>query len=235
MINYKPIKKGVLSFTAVLFLLVFVFSPYSSAQTAGGQAIITWQANNYFPADFAGKSLPAPHTEVVASVELIQNNKLTDISGATIRWFLDDEFLKSGMGLKTVSFYTVREDDGYASIRVEITTKDGSFQGSLQIPVVSPEIVVSYRAPASVVQPNSQATFYAIPFSFSIRSLNDLAFFWSVNGTQTDTKTGVLSLNVGTPQTASQNTIQISVSAQNNLDPIEIAKTLLILPLQTSQ
>lgn len=228
-------KKRIHIIISLALLASLAVISHSSAETVTGQVVITWQANNYFPADFAGKSLPAPHTEMTASVEFIQNNKLADVSGADIRWFLDDEFLRSGAGLKTVSFYTPQEDDGYASLRAEITTKDGIFQDSIQIPIVSPEIVVNYRTPVSAIQPNSQVTFYAIPFSFSIQSPDDITFFWSVNGTQTDTKKRVLSLNVGTPQTASQNNIQISVSAQNNLNTIEIAKTILTLPIRASQ
>ncbi len=228
-------KKTIHIVLSAAFLASLIFVPASFAQTATGQVVITWQANNYFPANFAGKSLPAPYTEVVVSAELIQNNKLADISGADIRWFVDDEFLRSGAGLKTASFYTTQEDDGYASIRANVITKEGSFQGSLQIPVVSPEIVISHRSPTNAVQPDSQITFEAIPYSFSIHSLNDLTFFWSVNGERADTKSGVLTLNIGTPQTASQKNVQISVSAQSNLNTLEVAKTLLILPIQIPQ
>ncbi len=217
-----------------LFVSLAVISR-SSAETVTGQVVITWQANNYFPADFSGKSLPAPYTEIVVSAELVQNNKLVDISGVEIRWFVDDKFLKSGAGLKTISFYAGQEDDGYASVRATVITKNGSFQNALQIPIVPPEIVLSYKSPTNTIKPDSQITVEVIPFSFSIQSPGDLTFFWSVNGTQTNTKAGTLSLNVGMPQTVSQNTIQISVSAQNNRNPIEIAKTLLTLPLQTSQ
>ncbi len=223
---------SLLAFAAVISLSVV--SP-SSAQTTNGQVIITWEANNYIPAGFTGKPLPAPHTEIVVSAELIQNNKLMDVSGAEIRWFVDDEFLKSGTGLKTISFYAGQEDDGYASVRATIVTKDGSFQNSLQIPIVSPEVVLSYKSPTGAVAPDSQITVEAIPFSFSIRSLSDLSFFWSVNEGRVDTKGNVLTLNVGTPKTISQNTVQISAATQNNLNPLEIAKSLLFIPLQTSQ
>ncbi len=212
----------------------------SSAQTASPvapavntQVIITWQADNYFPADFEGRSLPAPYTPVVASVELLQNATLTDLSQATISWYVDDKFQNSGVGLKTFSFYAQQEDFGYASLRVRVQTQDGaSFQNSIQIPVTHPQLILQYPSPLNTVPANSNAIITAVPFSFNISSLSDLTYYWTVNGVRATSTGSSVTLNVGTPQTAYDTLLQISVSAQNNNNPLEIAKTAAAFSIQ---
>ena len=227
-------KKTIHSIISAVFLVSLVFVPYSFAQVSEpeGDVIITWQANNYIPSGFEKKSLPAPYTKVEVSAELVLNNKLADISGADIKWFINDEFYKSGKGLKTITFYTSQEEDEFTSVRVSIITPAGRFDKSLQIPLVQPEIVLSYKSPVNTVQENSRVTFDAIPYSFSIRSLDDLKFYLMVNGEYVNTRGGRLILNIGSPQSSSQKSIEVFVSAQNNTNSLEVTKTMLVLPLQ---
>ncbi len=210
---------------------------HSFAQTAPSaasnvQVVITWQANNYFPAGFEGKSLPAPYAQVVASVELLEDNKLADLSQATVNWFVDDKFQKSGVGLKTFSFYTQQEDSGYVSVRAVIELQGGGgARGSLQIPIVAPTLVLSYAAPSNSVAANSSVTLAAIPFSFNVSSPSDLTFFWTINGAQSNVSGNTVKLQLGAP-TPLDRLLQISVSAQNNKNPLEIGKTAAAFPIQ---
>ncbi len=212
--------------------MTLVFIPLKSvAQTTVNPLIITWQANNYFPADYNGKALVTPNTLVIASAELVQNGKLADITGADIRWYVGNELAASGAGFKTLSFSAQQRPTGYQALRVSIKSGNSSFENSIQIPISQPNVVISIPSLGKTAKAGSQITLQAIPFFFNADSLRYLTFDWQINNRRVTGEGNKVTVKVGTPQSVYQNSIPVSVTVQNSDNPYEFNKGFIMLSI----
>lgn len=217
-------------FLGTLFGLLLLAPFIVSGQTTN-PLIITWQANNYFPADYPGKALVTPNTLVIASVELIKDNKLTDTTGADIRWYLDDKIIASGAGLKTVSFPASQQQNGYQTLRVSLRIGNDPFENSSQIRIVQPTVVINFPSLEKTVKAGSQITLRAIPFFFNAGSLQSITFDWLINNQRIVGEGNKITVNVGTPQSVYQNSIPVSVTVQNSENPYEFNRGFIMLSI----
>ncbi len=208
---------------SVVVLAIFPFSSPVSGQ-ASNPVIITWQANNYFPANYAGKAAATPGTPMIASVELIQNNKFTDLTQADIRWYVDGEMTASGMGLKTMSFSAKQRQSGYQTLRSVINVNTASFENSIQIPISQPSVIINIPSPDKTVRAGNQINLRATPFFFNVESLQGLSFDWLINDRRITGQGNSISMSIGTPQSEFQNSIPVSVTVQNSDNPYEFGR-----------
>lgn len=211
--------------TFVVLLVIGYQLLVVNAQTQNqSQIIITWQANNFYPSDFSGKTAATPHSSVTAAAELLSNQKLQDVSGADIAWYLDGNFLQEGTGLKETSFVITKASGDSYLLRAVIQPKNGQpFEKSITVPVTNPKIIIESSYPNQTVAANSQPHFQAVPYFMNINSVQDLNFTWQINGqNQASGSDNQLNLNVGSPQASSQNYLQIGVSAKSSKNPFDI-------------
>jgi hypothetical protein len=199
-------------------LLIIPFIAFG--QTAN-PVIITWQANNYFPADYGGRAAATLNSPVIASVELIQKGKLADITGADIRWYVDGSQIANGPGLKTASFAIAQNASGYQNVRVSVGIGAASFENSVRIPIVKPAITVVSPLLGGSVKAGEQVDLQAIPFFFNVDSLKKLSFVWHVNNQTVAGNENKMSLKIGTPQSDYESSVLVSVTAQNSGNPYE--------------
>ncbi|MGC9610648.1 MAG: hypothetical protein ABSE68_00250 [Minisyncoccia bacterium] len=200
-------------------------------QTQNTQVIITWRANSYFPADYAGKASAAPGAALTASAELISAGKLQDIVNANINWSLNGNLIDGGTGLKTVSFTAAAQNQGYEILNVSINTSKGVLENSTRIPVSKPEVVLSFPYPQKSAKAGGQITVSAIPFFFNVLSFDDLKFDWRINNEKVTVDGNKITANIGTPQSDFQNSVQILATVQNSKNLLEFARGTLILPI----
>lgn len=215
-----------LSILILLLSAVFVGTVFntSSAQSQNAQAIITWQANNYFPANYQGRALATNKTTINASVELISNQKIQDLSGATITWYLDGGFFKKGVGLKETSFVVTKTRGGSHTIRVSIKAGEIEAGASALINVFDPEIVIENPSPDNLITAGSSLALQAIPYFFNVLSISDLSFLWKANNSTIAEQAQSITLNIGFPQTESQRNLLIEVFAKNLKNSFESSK-----------
>ncbi|MDO8557130.1 MAG: hypothetical protein Q7R98_01565 [Candidatus Jorgensenbacteria bacterium] len=212
-------------FTIVILAILAVATLVQTAlaQTTD-QVIITWEANNFYPANFLGKPLVTPGTPVTALVEVVRGGKFLNISGSNIAWYLDDNFVSEGHGKKSVTFTARQKDSGTHTIRAEIERAEGTLVTSLQIPITAPRVVIEAPYPNGIVQAQSDIFLKSIPYFFTNSSLNDLIFFWQINDTrQQSTGDNALSLKLGALQTSGQQTLRITGTVQNQSNLAEFA------------
>jgi len=164
-----------------LALTAVFFPQISFGQTqTNSYAFITWQANNYYPADFSGKALATNGTTVNASVNLVESQKIQDLSQATITWYLDGSFFKQGTGLNQVNFTVTKTRGDNHSIRADVQTKNGLLSPSVSIPITSPKVVVVNPYSSQTISKTSQINLEAIPYFFNVKSFGNLIFSWIV-------------------------------------------------------
>jgi len=195
------------------------------------QIIFTWEANNYFPANYAGKALPALGTTVTLAAEAIKDNKLIDTSQADFLWYLDDKIVKNGRGAKEISFrITKREGDSHF-VRVIIKTSEGEgIESSLRVPVVAPKVIIDQPYPQNFVKSGEKIMLQAIPYFFNVNSLAELNFTWFINDQSVAAASdNQLFLTVPVPPQAGQNLLRITavVEKRGVLNESARAKTTL--------
>ena len=101
----------------IIFAVVFG-GTIAHAQSATPQMVVTWQAyGSYVPPAYGGKALPNQESRLTASLELLSNGKLVDLSGQTIYWYLDDTLIDSGVGHQYIVFSPLAQRRHFLRLR----------------------------------------------------------------------------------------------------------------------
>lgn len=171
----------------VIFIIIafLIASKITAAQTKQEpKLIVTWQAQNYQPNDYKGKNLPTVNSPIIAAVELIDNDKIINLSSVNITWLQNSEIIVSGQGLKRIAFNNNGLFGDRVMIEADIIYKEKNLQGAAIIPIVSPKTVISTPHIFNQEIKAGVYNFKATPFFFNIKKLSELAFSWSVNDQQ---------------------------------------------------
>jgi hypothetical protein len=220
MFNFHGFKRVIAVTIFSLGLVLFYPAGISltHAQTASSPTfLVTWKAiNSYVPSFYRGKALPSYGSKITASLELISNGKVIDISGQTIYWYLNEVLVGGGTGVQQVTFSPFGLPPNSLTLNVELPQYNGQYlTHSIQIPLVSPVSVIYAPYPNNTFSTNP-ITLNALPYFFNTASAADLSYSWSVNG-QTGTNTespqeAQITLPQGTPSGTS---VAVSLSITN--------------------
>ncbi len=181
---------------ALAALAVMALAPNSRAQTASGpKVLLTWRAQVYVPADYKGRVLPTGGSNIYASVEVIDNGRLVNLSGQEIFWYMNDEFIEGGGNRQTVLFTLPDRTGTNVDLRVQIPNYKGGVLKTVTIPVVVPQVVVEAPFPGNLVN-TTAFDLQALPYFFNVQNLSALLFSWKVNGESPSTNDKPQSLHV---------------------------------------
>lgn len=204
----------------------------SSAQTVP-ELLLTWQAENYAPSGYQGRILPIRRSRISASVALIEGGKFTDISKNEIRWLVDNNLFKSGIGLQALEFPVPEIAAGQVRLKAVIMGFRGqNLEKPITIPVAEPEIVIAAPYPDRKI-PAGLNIFRAGLYFFNISRANQLLFSWSANGAKTEGESAAPDqLELDASQGQSGDGVDLSVAVANALNPLEFANQSLKLTIK---
>jgi len=207
----------------VVILLIAGSLPLTAGAQTASQTILTWAANNFYRADFGGKTLVTPGTPLTVSAEVLQNGKITDLSEASFIWYIDEKLQSRGEGLKEISFTANKTVGDDYFVRVNIRSGENVFESSVRIPISSPVLVLRNPNPNGLIKSGEKAQITAVPYFFNINLFQGLEFFWQVDsGTIKESgNDNNLTLNTGNAQPGK--TIQITGTARNKNNSLETA------------
>ena len=215
-----------------LVVLLFV-APFlgARAQSSSAQMYITWKAQTYIPPIYTGKTLPTAGSRVTASVFVVQNGKLLDLSGKTIYWYMNDEFIEGGANQQTVEFRVPKEkNDTVAEIMVRLPDTAGGLVNTIDIPIVSPQVAIDAPFPRNAVAGPSFRV-RARAYFFNTPSPAFLDYAWITNGKEPSPEDPEdLSIAVD-PGSTPGLPINIGLTVRNPISFIELAshaKTLIL-------
>jgi len=209
-------------------------SYYASAfaQTAP-ELLITWQAANFTPPTYQGKVLPTRKTQITAAVELIDNGKLIVLNTKEIRWFLSNNLIKTGFGLKNIVFSIPAIAGADQLLKVSVISYRGrNLEKSVIVPVSNPETVIDIPYPGKIIAVGIN-TFQALPYFFNVANLKNLSFVWSANSQKTQGEVEnpeILELDI--PAGVRRGELNLSLDVTSKLDPLEIAHELIKLTIK---
>lgn len=218
----KPLsaKAMLLGFFALLF--VVTFSPsITKAQTASSpQFLITWKTTgSYIPSFYQGKALPTYGSQITASLEIISQGKIVNLSNQTIYWYLQDTLIGGGVGVQTLTFPPLGEPPSSLQLKVELPYyASGYLIHTIDIPMVKPEAVIDAPYPSGQFSQNP-VTLTALPYFFNTSAPSNLSYVWSVNNQQGSNTENPETAQITLPQgTASGATLAVSLSITNSND-----------------
>lgn len=225
-------KFKILIFISTFFFLLYAF--FVGAQTSP-QFLISWQSDSYVPDWYQGKIFPANGSRIDISFELLENGKIADISKTIVRWYVNNNLVineKNGTGIKNYSFIN---NDVYRGNDIEVKITLPNYKGAIidriiNIPVKSQEAVIGPSYFDNKVS-TGKSVFYAWPFFFNIKNLNDLSFNWVVNGQKAKNfgqAPSVLNLNVE-QGTLSGTKVDVNVNIMNSKNQMESASKVMQL------
>lgn len=188
MTDFKSkLKISVLIFS-IFYFLFFVF--HSGHTQTTSQFLVSWQAQNYAPAWYQGKIFPTKGTPMNISFELIDKNKIVDVSKYRVRWYVNDQLIKNednGLGIKSVGV-TIPDYPGNATqIRISLPDYSNGLDKIITIPVIKPDLVIDSPYYNNQVLSGQTSSFYAYPFFFNVKTPDALSFEWLVNGQPSET------------------------------------------------
>lgn len=211
----------------VIILLPLLALPFGGRAASEPQAFITWKAKTYVPAGFPGKILPGSNSPILASLEVVDGNRIADLSGQKIYWYLNDNLLSRGAGLASIALRTPSAIGGGAiSLRVQIPEyPSGPIYKTVSIPIVPPSIVIQTPTIGGRFS-GSGIIAQALPYYFSVQDASLLSFSWKVNGDPVKVSENPDQLQVNINDgAASGSKLTISVSASNPAGSFESATT----------
>jgi len=194
----------------------------SHAFAATPQVLITWKTSgSYVPPGYLGKALPTYNSEITASLEIISNGKLVDLSGQTIYWYLNntDTLIGGGVGAQSITFPPLGTPPNVTTLEVELPYYPGGFLiHTVSIPMVQPQTVINAPYPNGRFSSNP-VTVSALPYFFNIASPSDLSYAWSVNGQAGSNTENPNIAQITLPQgTAAGTSFGISLTVDNHND-----------------
>ena len=107
-----------------LLTLFAAFVLSASAQNETISAVMTWGALSYVPPTYKGRVLPTAGTPIVAALELLDGEKIINLSSAPISWLLDGKLIDSGVGKKTAERLIVEMRDRLQDVHIPDTRVD---------------------------------------------------------------------------------------------------------------
>ncbi len=201
-----------------LFLLFGV----THVSAATPQFLITWKATgSYVPPGYHGKALPTYGSSITASLEIIANGKLVDLSGQTIYWYLNntDTLLGGGVGAQSSTFPPLGTPPNITTLMVELPYYPTGFLiHTIAIPMVQPQVVVDAPYPSGQFSSNPVSA-TAIPYFFNITSPSGLSYAWSVNDQSGSNTENPNVAEITLPQgTAAGTSFTVAATVQNAND-----------------
>ncbi|MBI2033499.1 MAG: hypothetical protein HYT13_00130 [Candidatus Liptonbacteria bacterium] len=180
-----------------LALSLLIISPgIIWAQRTEPQIFITWSTKVYVPSDFPGKAFPSAMSPIAASVFVVDNGKVADLSRQIIYWYLDDELISNSVGVQSVRFIAKDVIAGIQSLRVQFPNyKNDILIKTVEIPIVSPEAVIELPLKDNNFS-SQRLDMKGKPFFFNVPIASRLTFLWSVNGQKASSTKNQDELNI---------------------------------------
>lgn len=173
-----------------MFLLILVaavcataFSMAAHAQSITPQMVVTWQAyGSDVPPQYNDKALPNQESELTASLALVANGKLVDLSNQVIYWYLNETLIDSGVGKQYIVFNPFGSAPAFLVLRAELPNYNGAtLLHDINIPLISPKAVIEAPHPGGQFFGNP-IVLQGTPYFFYTSDPGALSYSWSVNG-----------------------------------------------------
>lgn len=182
--------------------------------------IVTWKSAALAPSFYQGKILPTKYGALKINFELIADGRPVNLKNQEIQWFINHELKARGRGLRSLNLSPDALANRDALVRIVVKNFRGrDLEEILTIPVARPE---------TVIERLSDNFFRTWPFFFSALADN-LIFSWEVNGQTSLGRAAEPSLLELTMIGETAGAVAVQAVVQNQTNPLETAKGVLMV------
>lgn len=216
--------------------------PFFSHAADDVETIITWQAQNLYPATYEGKAYPVSNTSLYVSAIVKKGNEMLDLSSSEFTWYADDRLIASGMGKSKTIFTPRYGQDEYVFVELRIkldadglkktgmTTNNPIIEKTFRLYLKEPVVAVEVPFYSKYVSQGKDITLKAFPYFFNAQSLDSIMFWWQVAGI-TKNELGGNTITIKPASLSGSNSILITTTAQNMKQEDQYAESKLNLSL----
>ena len=232
--NIKNKKLEIFIFLICVFYILFLIfnikiidaqSDLGSTSSPQAAFLVSWKAINYVPADYLGKIFPGQGSQIEVGFDLIENGKVVDLARSSVSWYLDEQLISAGTGLKTVKFLSRKTGGNEQVIRISLNYRGETLDQIFTLPSKNPEVVLELKSPYREIK-TGLYTIFARPFFFHVGNISNLNFNWVFNGQPIAgiaENPEALQLKLDSPGTPVATEINIAVTAQSAFNQLELA------------
>lgn len=142
--------------------------------------ILSWRSNGFAPSGYEGRVAAAGGGTVLLTAEALVGGRPADISKYDVRWYVNDDFYTSGLGLQAITVPIQAYHQDSIDVRVEIFGAPfAASDASMSVPLTDPLAVIEQHSGVSLR--SGKNIFEAIPYSFNVKDPNNLLYTWAVN------------------------------------------------------
>ncbi len=210
--------------------------------------VLVWSANTYIPPAYPGKAL-ATFGSVVEVLAFPISPNGAKISNVNFNWYLNGAFqdYASGVNKQKFSFRADQVASGQEVIDLKLTDAQDQEILSLStaINIVSPEAVLYptdkqssnfslARDDSPTMAPGQEMAFTALPYFFSVSSLDDLNYQWTFEGKTMDRteEKNKFTIKTAAADLAASFQRELDVLAVNPLNEIQRAVGKIVITVQ---
>jgi hypothetical protein len=216
----------------IAIILIF-FAIYTSKAYAATEFLTSWKANTFVDSAYAGKIFPVKGSKVNLAFELLDNNKIVDISKNEVAWFREGSKFESGLG-KRIASLVLPTLSNKERVDVKIIVrqyKGADIEKFITIPIASPEIVIDSPYPLNVI-PAGLNVFKPLFYFWNTSSVNKLLVSWVSGSEEAQELKGNNILQLSVPDGATNTSLNLAVTAKNPEREFENASAVINLRIK---
>ena len=214
-----------------LLILVGITASAGTARAAT-EFLVSWRANTFVDAGYAGKILPTHGSRVSLAFELLENGKPADISKNEVKWFIDGNKFDSGIGkrMSVLNLPTLSSNES-ANIKILVRQYRGAdIEKFFTVPVASPEAVIDSRYPQNIIT-SGLNNFTPLFYFWNTNKASNLLVSWTSGDADSQQLNGDNILQLSIPDGAKNTQLRLAMTAKNPEREFETAVSSLTLKL----
>lgn len=223
--KYIKINKTIFIIGFLILTLIPLSYVFSQETESEGDLILTWEAQNFYPSNYSGKSFVTKGTPILVSASGVINNQIVDLSGAEFTWNVDRSFFKRENGANEIVFESDKNSGDNHFVRVTVVQDNLTFTGSITIPVNKPKSVIENPSVSKTIEEGEEKTLRVTPYFFNVSSINDLSFWWEINNILQENRSRTITIDSSSEDLGGGQNLIRSITGNNNND-LESARSI---------
>ncbi|HCX44997.1 TPA: hypothetical protein DGT35_00075 [Patescibacteria group bacterium] len=208
-----------------IILIIFICLLSLPALAHGQEFLFNWEGDSFVPGFYQGRRMPTDNSSLKMSFELIENDRLLNIKGKKVEWYVDGKLSQKGVGLQriTANQFNVSRSDIFVRVLIK-NFKGGNLEKSFIIPKTIPKVIIERNFINNTISAGI-SIIKAWPLFFNIDDLSDLNFNWFSNNIKHSgedvERPNVLELDI--PTDNGQFSVNLNINVVNNKNISESA------------
>ncbi len=200
----------------ILLLVLMITTANACTAKAATEFLTSWKANTFVNAAYTGKILPTRGSQVTLAFELLDNDKIADISKNEVAWFRGGSKFDSGLGKRktTLTLPTLNNNESVIVKIIVRQNKGANIEKFVIIPIASPEVVINSPYPLNIISAGL-SSFAPMFYFWNTDKTSNLLVSWTNGNEETQELAGNSVLQLSIPAGVAKTQLRLAATAKN--------------------